>query len=164
MTYIPISSQIRQISQYRVHLAHLELQDYDTINLDQVTVINLENLFSVKKMEYIPYEMPNNVWTSVTFDLSLDLITYERKVYTAFDMFSDVGGLLGLLVSFFSLLSWIWNYQSFDNYLASRLFKIKRESEDEADFIKLSSLPNLLSLLSCLPSPSCCKKVCDCRS
>ena len=72
MTYIPISSQIRQISQYRVQMAHLELQDYDTINLDQVTVINLENLFSVKKMEYIPYEMPNNVWTSVTFDLSLD--------------------------------------------------------------------------------------------
>ena len=93
--------------------------------------------------------MPDNVWASVTFEVDLDMITYERKVYTVLDMLSDVGGLFEFLICFFAFLSWIWNYQSIENYLASRLFKIKKDSEvEEDDFIRLNSLPNLSPLLS----------------
>ena len=79
MTYITILSQIRQISRYRMRLTCLALQDYDIINLDQVTVSNIENLFFIKRMESCPYEMPDNVyvWASAFFDLSLDLMSYE---------------------------------------------------------------------------------------
>ena len=42
--------------------------------------------------------------------MSLDMIAYERKVYTVLDMLSDVGGLLGILISVFGVLNWIWNF------------------------------------------------------
>ena len=46
-------------------------------------------------------------------------------------MLSDVGGLQGLLLSFCMALLVLWNHNNFDNYLASRLYKIQDHSESE---------------------------------
>ena len=51
LAYIPISSQIREISQYRVQMANVELQDYDSIMLDEATLIQLESLFTINRMQ-----------------------------------------------------------------------------------------------------------------
>ena len=56
--------------------------------------------------------------------MDLGVIYYERKIYTVFDTLSEVGGLYGIIVVFFQSVVSLWNYNSFDNYMISRLFKI----------------------------------------
>ena len=132
--------------------------------LDEVTQTHLDDLFTVRKYDVIPFEMPDKFWVSVSFEMDLDMIHIERKLYTVFDMLSDVGGLLGILTSIAALLNTIWNYQAFDNFMVSRLFKIKRPKEEiladtgffsQSEYIKLSIVPNLRNwCLSCVPR--CC--------
>ena len=98
--------------------------------LDEVTLTDLDDLFTVKKYDVLPFEMPDKFWVSVTFEMDLNVWHIERKLYTVFDMLSDVGGLLGILTSIVAVISAIWNYQAFDNFMVSRLFKIKRPKED----------------------------------
>ena len=96
--------------------------------------------------------------------MDLNMIHIERKVYTVFDMLSDVGGLLGILTTFAIVLTSIWNYQAFDNFLVSRLFKIKRPKNEilvntgffsQSEYIILSMMPNLRNwCLLCVPR--CC--------
>ena len=72
----------------------------------------------------MPYEKPDNTWVSVTIEMDLNVIHYDRKVYTVFDMLSDWGGFNGIFITFFGVISSTWNYLSFDNFMVSRLFKI----------------------------------------
>ena len=134
--------------------------------LDEVTLTNLDDLFTVRKYDVIPFEMPDKFWVSVTFEMDLNVTHIERKLYTVFDMLSDVGGLLGILTSIAVLLNAIWNYQAFDNFMVSRLFKIKKPKEEideftdfysQSEYIKLSVAPNLLKwLLTFVPKPCLC--------
>ena len=83
-------------------------------------------------------------------------------------MLSDVGGLLGILTTIAALLNAMWNYQAFDNYMVSRLFKIKKRKEEinddecffsQSEYIKIGVAPNLRNfLLTLVPKPCfCCK-------
>ena len=134
--------------------------------LDELTLTSMDDLFTVKKYDVIPYERQLDNWISVSFEMDLNMIRIERKLYTVFDMLSDVGGLLGILMAFAASLNSIWNYQNFDNFMVSRLFKIKRpknEIEEDAgyfeqsDYIELNMLPNLRNwCLSCVPKYCFC--------
>ena len=90
----------------------------------------MDDLFTVRKFDVLPYEITNKVWVSVSFEMDLNMIHIERKLYTVFDMLSDVGGLLGILTSAAAFINSIWNYQAFDNFMVSRLFKIKRPKKE----------------------------------
>lgn len=59
--------------------------------------------------------------------MNLNVLQYERTLYTFFDFLSEVGGLSGILFSFFAIVAMIWNGKKFDNFMAYRLFKVKRE-------------------------------------
>ena len=118
--------------------------------LDEITKIEMDHLFRLSEQKSLPYEKFDNTWVSVTLEMNLDLIHYERQVYTVFDMLSDVGGLSGLFVSSFAMLVGLWNFNSFDNFMVSRLFKIKKPKDDieeemgfynQSDYIKLGSCP-----------------------
>ena len=67
--------------------------------LDDWTLEPYEDLFKISKKALLPYEKPDNVWLSVTVEVDLNLMTYERTLYTLFDLLSDVGGLSGILVT-----------------------------------------------------------------
>ena len=86
----------------------------------------MEDLFSLQKKEVMPYEKFDNTWVSVTFEMDLSLITYERNVFTLFDMLSDIGGLSGILMTTFGVFTALWNYNAFDNMMASSLFKVTK--------------------------------------
>ena len=90
----------------------------------------MDDLFKINQLVPLPYEDNDNVWISVTIEMDLNVMHYERKVYTIFDMLSDVGGLSGILTTIFWVLSAIWNYQAFDNFMVSRLFKMRKPSEE----------------------------------
>ena len=87
-----------------------------------------EDLFKLTRKEVLPYEKFDNTWISVTIEMDLNLMTYERTLYTMFDLLSDVGGLSGILVTIFSVLITCWNYNSFENLLVSNLFNIKSKN------------------------------------
>jgi hypothetical protein len=119
---------------FEVQQTRLELRDDKTINLEALTMLEYDQLFTIKKKAIIPYEYADHdvVWVSVTFERSLSLWTYERDAYTLLDLFSDVGGFQGLLISFCAGLSVMWNFNHFENFMVSRLFKItKRKKETD---------------------------------
>ena len=70
---------------------------------------------------------------SVTIEMDLNQINYSRSRYTAFDLLSDVGGLSGMFASIFTVLMGIWNFNAFDAFLVSNLFKIKVQVDDKDD-------------------------------
>ena len=49
----------------------------------------------------------------------------ERIGYTFLDLLSDIGGVQGILLSFFSILVSVFNNTYFDDYLVSKLFKYR---------------------------------------
>ena len=59
-----------------------------------------------------------------TVEVDLALQTYERSIYTMFEMLSDIGGLTGIFISIFSIFIAIWNFNVLDNFIVSRLYKI----------------------------------------
>ena len=95
--------------------------------LGDTTKSKIKDLFLIKHKETMPYEFNDNVWLSITFEMSLDLITYEREVYTFLMLLSDIGGLAGALITLMSLFMTLWNFKAFDNYLVSKLFRVKRQ-------------------------------------
>ena len=62
--------------------------------------------------------------------MSLDVLKYEREVYTFFDMLSDVGGLMGIITTTFNYLVSLWTFQYFEDFMVSKLFKIKKLDEE----------------------------------
>ena len=61
----------------------------------------------------------------ITVEMNLSMNQVERAGYNFLDILSDVGGIQGLLFTFCGILLTVLNYNNFDNYLASRLYKIK---------------------------------------
>ena len=80
------------------------------MQLDEVTKIEINDLFRVKPKSVIPYEIDNNIWASVTVEMDLDVRQIEINVYTIFDMLSDAGGLIGLITTLFAFISSCWNF------------------------------------------------------
>ena len=62
--------------------------------------------------------------------MNLDVLWYERQVYTFFDMLSDVGGLMGIIATTFNFVISLWTFEYFQDYMISRLFKIKKLDAD----------------------------------
>ena len=123
----------------------------------------------------LPYEYNDNTLVSVTFEMNLNVLHYERKIYTIFDMLSDWGGFNGIVLTVLSLVSAAWNHLAFDNFMVSRLFKFKKPDEEiigvaeyfnQSEYFKLSRFPLFKEcLLSCIPSScnscqisKCCKR------
>ena len=98
--------------------------------LNDWTLTPMEDLFTLKKKELMPYEKFDNTWISITFEMDLNLNTYERNVFTLFDMLSDIGGLSGILMTSFSIFMAVWNFHAFDNMMVSALFKEKKTREE----------------------------------
>ena len=98
--------------------------------LDDWTLGLYEDLFTLKKVETRPYEKSDSTWISITIEVDLSLINYERTLYTAFDLLSDVGGLSGILVTLFTVFIRAWSFNQFDNMMVSHLYKVKKKPED----------------------------------
>ena len=58
--------------------------------------------------------------------MDLNLYTVERAGYNILDLLSNVGGILALLMTFFSDILTVFNYKNFDNIMASQFYKLKK--------------------------------------
>ena len=115
----------------------------------------------------MPYEKFDNTWVSVTIERNLNMMHYERSVYTMLELISDVGGFNGALILLLALISQFWNFNNFDNFMVSRLFKIKKPKEEideyleyfnQSDYIKIGNFPYFKEWIrSLIPKKCCCK-------
>ena len=76
---------------------------------------------------------------NISFELDLDQILIIRKCYSFLDLLSDMGGIVGILMGFFSSVVSCFNFNNFDNYMVSRLFKVKKI--DKSVLIIMQSYP-----------------------
>ena len=95
-----------------------------TINLDEITELNDASLFSLDSLPLRPYEKDFYTQADIYIEVNFDQRVVERDVYTFLDLLSDIGGLQGILISGISLALAFWNFNQFDNFMVSRLFKL----------------------------------------
>ena len=139
------------------------------MSLDDMTKHEYLDVFKLTRKELLPYEKRDNTWISVTVEMNLNLMTYERSLYTLFDLLSDVGGLSGILFTMFGAVITLWNFNSLNNLLVSDLFNFKTPSAHETvtgrkkagvEGIKKSRMPYCREqLICCLPRKctACCR-------
>ena len=99
----------------------------------------------------MPYEKFDSTWISVTIERNFDIWQYERSVYTLLELISDVGGFTSALLVMLALTAQTWNFNNLDNFMVSRLFKIKKTKEEiaehpeeffnQSDFIRVGNFP-----------------------
>ena len=119
--YSRLNSQVNQEFSFRVLLSELELQD-KAFNFDEVT-LESDDLFTIVPQPVVIQESVDGVISAASFEMSLDMRHIERIGYTFLDLLSDIGGIQGILVSFFSVLVGLLNNTFFDDYLVSKLYK-----------------------------------------
>ena len=104
-----------------------------TIMLNDLTLIEKRNLFTINRKAIWPYEKKDNVWVSVTIEVDLNLTVIERKIYTLFDLLSEIGGLSQILAIIVTAIVACWNYNSFDNMMVTNLFKAQKSRDKSKD-------------------------------
>ena len=85
----------------------------------------------MQEQKVLPYENDDNVWISVTVEMNLNRMDYSRGRYTALDLLSDVGGLYIMFALIFALFLAAWNFNAVDNYMATKLFRVKLKYDDD---------------------------------
>jgi len=141
LLWLPINTQMRQTIPYKVSKTHLYLQDRD-INLNSITLDQDSSIFKIEPLPVRSQEKDLNVQMELTIERNLDLTQLERSGYTLIDVFSDIGGIQSILISGITILINFFNFQNFDNYMATRLFKIKpqRKKKDDLDNLEPEKL------------------------
>ncbi len=99
------------------------------LDLDSLTEIEDESLFKLKRFPDRAYEKDFHAQFDLTIEMHLDTIKYKRQGYHFLDFISDIGGLQSLLYSAFAFLAGVWNYNMFENYMVSRLYKIEHPND-----------------------------------
>ena len=93
-----------------------------------------------------------------------------RKCYSFLDLLSDMGGMIGVLMGFFSSVVGCFNFNNFDNFMISRLFKVKKINAktnqsnsyfQRAEFIDHSNYRNILEYF--IDKMPCMKRICCCQ-
>ena len=69
---------MREIIPLKITTTELELQDNAMIMLDAVSMIRLNDLFKVNRMEKMPYEESDRVLVTVSVEMDLTVNMYER--------------------------------------------------------------------------------------
>ena len=61
----------------------------------------------------------------MTFEFDLNFYEIDRATYNLLDWLGDLGGLKEALMIIFGLIYGFVHYQSFENYLVSKLYRPK---------------------------------------
>lgn len=101
------------------------------INLDYLTVYEDDTLFKIERKGANVLYDSETVPLYILVEMKPDLLEIERTGYTILDLFSDVGGIAGLLYSGSSILLSFLNHNYFDNYMVSKLFLLGNSHNED---------------------------------
>ena len=123
------------------------------MNGDMLTENVIDTVFRMVDKPIQSYERPDSsVQMDVTIERNLSLVKISRDGYTFLDWISDIGGIQGILISTIAIFMGIWNYNSLDNFLSTKLYQIKAQSSTEN--LRFSALTGMKDYL-CDLLPSC---------
>ena len=100
------------------------------IDLDYITELE-SNLFSIKKQDLLPRVRNPDIVMDVLFEVSLDKSVVLRESLHLLDLLGDIGGVSSLLFGFLQFMLFFINYNHFDSFMTSKLFKIKKPADEE---------------------------------
>lgn len=87
-------------------------------------------MFHVDKGPVRFYDFKDNVHFAITYEMSRDLLSVNRKVYSVLDLLGDVGGLTGSLHAIFALAIFVFQYKATLNDTSTRTYLIE-EGDDQ---------------------------------
>ena len=88
-------------------------------------------MFKLNQIASRPYEVDADFVAGIDIQNNLDITVLERNVYTILDVLSDVGGLSSALISLVVGIIGLMNYNRLESYMASKVFKIYEDNNDE---------------------------------
>ena len=109
------------------------------MNLDDITLLQDAEPFKLNEIQTKSYEADTETLMDITFERSLDLLVIARAGYTVLDLISDIGGILGILMSAAGTFLFAWCYNSFDNYMVTKLYRVADSQMAEDDETKGAS-------------------------
>ena len=98
------------------------MQDSIFFQVGDLTEVETE-IFNIKHTSDRPYEYNDSVHLCLSYEMNLDLLKYEREVYTILDWFGNLGGLSEGLKIIFGIWVGILNYSYYNNYMIAQLFQ-----------------------------------------
>ena len=101
-----------------------------------MTELEDPQLFTLEPLPSRSYEKDLDTWFDLTIEMNMDQNLIQRMGYTVLDLLSDIGGILEIMTILITYFLAFWNYNYFENFMVSRLFKLHREdfSSDEKGF------------------------------
>ena len=73
----------------------------------------------------MPLRSRDSLQVEVAFEMSLDLKKYSRTRYNFLDVLANVGGFMGIFRWIFTVFMGAWNTNALDNFLITKLFKVR---------------------------------------
>ena len=70
--WLPVNTQIKQTTPFRVSTTALTLQDVKSISLDKFTALDDNSLFTLEQLPVRPYEKDDNVQMDITVEMNLN--------------------------------------------------------------------------------------------
>ena len=99
------------------------------INIDDFTQLENDSLFKLETIPARQYNARDYVLMDMSFEMNLNQVVLSRQIYSSLDLISDIGGIQAILLSFCGIVLSIINYDNFDTFLASKLFKLKKSKD-----------------------------------
>ena len=118
---------------FKVSITKLLLQD-EILNLDDLTEIEDDTVFALEQLPTKSYEKDYDVQLDITIEMNLDQLVIARDGYTFLDFVSDIGGMQGMLISGCAFVLTIYNYGHLDNFLVSKLYRLRTSAHGYDDF------------------------------
>ena len=92
------------------------------------------SIFGIRPLVMRPYEFPDDIHMVVSFEFDLNKMRIDREVYNFFDWLGDIGGLETALMLILGYLNSFVNYEAFEDFLVSKLFRPSRSYSRQAMF------------------------------
>ena len=93
------------------------------IDLDELTGLEDSSIFRLSPASLLPAAKEEDLLFGIRIGINYNQNIVQRSGYTVLDVLSDVGGLQGILISAFILLTSILNHNNLESYMVSKLFK-----------------------------------------
>ena len=92
------------------------------------------SIFGIKPMTQRPYEFDDDIHYVVSFEFNLDKMKIDREVYNFLDWLGDIGGLETALVLFLGYMNAFVNYEAYEDFLVSKLYRPSKNHSSHAMF------------------------------
>ena len=167
LQWLPLDIEGLFSQQYQLKTGESNLQDL-IVDFDSLTEFQ-DDIMKIEYSKLLPRRKDTNVPMYLAFEVSLNKHIITREHFSVLDLLGDIGGVQAALFSIVHTVLFFLNYRYFDQYMASKLYKIKKPEDEEqksrtyferSNFFKPSKLRNLRDyVIDSLPNRiKCCKE------